>query len=148
MNLLSFIFSTKGGYHKTSGILLLVRLVFGLLLANHGFEKFMNFSAMSAQFPDPLGIGNELSMGMAVFGELVCSLAVVAGLFTRLAIIPIIFTMIIAFFVVHGGSIAEGELAFAYLVVYVLLFLAGPGKFSFDAFIESKLEAKENNGLR
>ena len=50
-----------------------------------------------------------------------------------------IFTMCVAFFMAHGGSIAQGELAFVYLVVFVLLFFAGPGRFSVDGWLAKKL---------
>jgi doxX subfamily len=47
--------------------------------------------------------------------------------------------MCVAFFVANGGSIAEGELAFVYLLVFVLLFFAGPGRFSVDGWLAKKL---------
>lgn len=101
--------------------------------------KLEGFEQMSAHFPDPLGVGSSLSLALAIFGELVCSLAVVFGVLSRLALLPMIFTMCVAFFVAHGGSIAEGELAFVYLVVFVLLFFAGPGRFSVDGWLAKKL---------
>ena len=56
------------------------------------------------------------------------------------AMIPMIFTMCIAFFVVHGSDpFAVKELAFIYLVVFILLYIAGPGKFSLDHFIAKAL---------
>ena len=101
-------------------------------------QKLQGFESLSATFPDPLGIGSQLSLSMAIFGELVCSTAVIFGFLTRLAIIPMAFTMTVAFFITHGGSLAEGELAFAYLVVFVLLFFAGPGKYSIDGLLAGK----------
>ena len=54
--------------------------------------------------------------------------------------IPMIFTMIVAFFVIHANDVfAVKELAFIYLGVFVLMYIAGPGKFSIDYFIGSKL---------
>jgi len=54
--------------------------------------------------------------------------------------IPMIFTMVVAFFVIHANDVfAVKELAFIYLVVFVLMYIAGPGKFSIDYFIGSKL---------
>lgn len=139
MNVLDFVFPQKEENTKVSALLLAARVIFGLLLASHGWQKLAGFSAMAPQFPDPLGMGSELSLGMAVFGELVCSVAFIFGFLTRLAVIPMIFTMIVAFVMVHGGSVAEGELAFLYLVVFVLLFLAGPGRYSADGFIAKKI---------
>ena len=75
-----------------------------------------------------------------VFGEMVCSMAFIFGFLYRLAMLPMIFTMCIAFFVVHGSDpFAVKELAFIYLVVFILLYIAGPGKFSLDHFIAKAL---------
>ena len=139
MNVLNFIFPTKEENTKTSALLLASRVIFGLLLASHGLQKLQGFNAMASQFPDPIGLGSEVSLALAIFGELACSLAFVFGFLTRLAVIPMIFTMLVAFVTVHHGSIAEGELAFVYLVVFVLAWIAGPGKYSIDGFIARKL---------
>ena len=47
--------------------------------------------------------------------------------------------MIVAFTTVHGGSVSNGELAFLYLVIFVLSWFAGAGKFSVDGIIRSKI---------
>ena len=136
----NFLFPTKPNTTKVSLFLLAVRIIFGILLMNHGIQKWSNFQEMSAVFPDPLGIGSPLSLGLAIFGELVCSMAFIIGFLYRLAMIPMIFTMIVAFFVIHANDVfAVKELAFIYLVVFVLMYIAGPGKFSIDYFIGSKL---------
>lgn len=71
---------------------------------SHGIAKWQNFDALSAAFPDPLGVGSGVSLALAIFGEVVCSVGFIAGLFYRLALIPMIFTMCVAFFAVHGGD--------------------------------------------
>ena len=115
-----------------SGFLLGMRLLFGILFLMHGFEKLTNYEALSAVFPDPLGIGKEVSLWLVIFAEFFCSLAFIAGLFFRLAIVPMIFAMGIAFFVTHESSLAQGELAFVYLAVFVMLATIGPGIYSLD----------------
>ena len=83
---------------------------------------------------------SQLSLVLAIFGEMVCSMAFIFGFLYRLTMIPMIFTMCIAFFVVHGSDpFAVKELAFIYLVVFILLYIAGPGKFSLDHFIAKAL---------
>jgi putative oxidoreductase len=42
---------------------LIARIVFGILLMNHGIQKWTNFQELSAVFPDPLGVGSPLSLG-------------------------------------------------------------------------------------
>ena len=107
---------------------------------SHGIVKWQNFNALSAAFPDPLGVGGGVSLALAIFGEVVCSAGFIAGLFYRLALIPMIFTMCVAFFAVHGGDpFAARELALAYLSVYVLMYAAGPGLYAADTLIARRL---------
>ena len=145
----SFLFPTKSNTTKVSLLLLAVRMIFGILLMNHGIQKWSNFQEMSAVFPDPLGIGSPLSLGLAIFGELVCSMAFIIGFLYRLAMIPMIFTMIVAFFVVHANDVfAVKELAFIYLVVFILMYIAGPGKFSIDHIIGNELSRRKSRAYK
>lgn len=143
MRILNLLLPSKEQSSKVATLLLVARVVFAVLLAIHGFQKFQGFDMMADKFPDPLGLGSQLSLTLAIFGELVCSIAVVFGLLTRLALIPMAFTMLVAFFITHGGSIAEGELAFVYLVIFILLIFAGPGKYSIDGLLANKLNVKD-----
>jgi putative oxidoreductase len=73
---------------------------------------------------------------LTIFAELVCSFALIFGILQRIVLIPMIITMCVAFFVVHGGdAFAVKELSFIYLVVFVGLYITGPGKYSFDSTI-------------
>ena len=135
-----FLFPMKSDGTAISLLLLALRLLFGGLLFSHGIQKWTNFESMSAAFPDPLGVGHSVSLGLAIFGVLFCSIGFILGALYRLAMIPMIFTMVVAFFVIHANDVfAVKELAFIYLVVFVLMYIAGPGKFSIDYFIGSKL---------
>ena len=79
------------------------------------------------------------------FGELVCSMAFIIGFLYRLAMIPMIFTMAIAFFVIHANDIfTVKELAFIYLVVFILMYIAGPGKYSIDHIIGNELQRRKS----
>ena len=128
-----FLFPAKPVGNAFSLFLLALRILFGVLLLSHGIQKWTNFSVMSESFPDPLGVGSTLSLGLAVFGEVY-----------RLAMIPMVFTMGMAFFVIHGNDpFAVKELAFIYLVVFVLMYITGPGKFSIDHVISSALYKKK-----
>lgn len=124
---------------KTSFLLLASRLVFGLTFASHGLDKLQHFTETAAHFPAPFGMSGEVAVSLSIFGELICGLAFTFGFLTRLALLPMIFTMIVAFTTVHGGSVSGGELAFLYLVIFVLSWFAGAGKFSVDGLISSKL---------
>ena len=138
-----FLFPVKPDGTFISVILLIVRVVFGVMLMNHGIDKWANYQELSAVFPDPLGIGSPLSLGLAIFGELACSMAFIIGFLYRLAMIPMIFTMCVAFFIVHADyPFAVKELAFVYLVVFVLMYIVGPGKFAVDRWISKSLFRK------
>lgn len=140
----NFLFPTKPNTTKTSLLLLVVRIIFGVLLMNHGIQKWSNFQELSAVFPDPLGLGSPISLGLAIFGELVCSMAFIIGFLYRLAMIPMIFTMIVAFFIVHANdAFAVKELAFIYLIVFIIMYIAGPGKFSIDHIIGNEMARRK-----
>lgn len=124
---------------KASLLLLASRIVFGLTFASHGLDKLQHFSDIAAHFPAPFGWSADVAVSLSIFGELVCGLAFVFGFLTRLVLLPMIFTMIVAFTTVHGGSVSNGELAFLYLVIFILSWFAGPGKYSIDGIISRKL---------
>lgn len=141
-----FLFPSQPRSTGASLFLLIMRIFFGLLLMNHGIQKWGNYHELSATFPDPLGFGSPLSLGLAIFGELVCSMAFIADLFYRLAMLPMIFTMAMAFLVIHGSDeFAVKELALIYLVVFVLMYISGPGKFSVDYLLGKELSKRRKN---
>ncbi len=115
--------------------LLTLRLAIGLgLFYGHGLGKLLNFRQRSGGFPDPLGVGSEATMVIAVIAEVLCALAVAAGIFTRLATIPPLLTMTVALLVVHmGDPFGDWELAALYFAGFLAVGLMGPGKLSLDS---------------
>ncbi|HPA18189.1 MAG TPA: DoxX family protein [Verrucomicrobiae bacterium] len=116
--------------------LLALRAWLGLtLLLNHGWDKLVHFQTKAGSFPDPLGIGSQFSLGLAVYAEVACAALLVLGLFTRFAALCLSIQMTVAFFLVHNAALSgqhTGELAFVYLAGFVALFLSGAGRLSFD----------------
>ena len=113
--------------------LLVLRVAFGCLMLVHGVQKLMGFSAMAETFPDPLGMGNQLSLICAIGTEVGCSILLILGIGTRIAAVNLAFTMCVALFMVHAGDPWKvKELAAVYLAVYVVIVMTGPGKFSLD----------------
>ncbi len=113
--------------------LLILRLVAGGAMLTHGYPKLQKLLAGNFQFGDPLGIGPEASLILAVFAEFLCSILVMIGLTTRLALIPLIITMAVAFFIVHAADpLKTKELSLVFLGIFVALFFTGPGRASFD----------------
>ena len=121
---------------------LLIRLLFGLSLAiNHGYPTFSGiFSGEgSGRYPDPLGLGAELSRVLMGTSEFVFALMVAIGLFTRIAVLPVIFGFSVAFFIFHSGDpFGEKEMAYLYLSAFLSIFILGPGKYSFDHLLFKK----------
>ncbi|MCP3894592.1 DoxX family protein [Bacteroides neonati] len=136
----NFLFPTKYNDTRGSSLLLVLRILFGLLLMHHGLQKVMNFQELSHSFPDPIGLGVDVSLSLAIFAELVCSIGFIVGFLYRLALIPMIFTMCVVVFVVFGHQpFSAKELPFIYLSVFIILYITGPGKYSIDHFIGDKL---------
>src|SRR5688572_1522503 len=119
---------------KTDIGLLILRLGFGgMMLFGHGMGKLLGFSEKLGQFPDPIGLGSNVSLVLAVFAEAVCSVFVMMGLATRLACIPLIITMAVAVLFIHAQDPwMKKELALAYLIPFLTLMLTGAGRFSID----------------
>ena len=138
-----FLFPQPTESKSFSLLLLALRLFFGLMLMLHGLEKVYNYTELCFVFPDPMNISSEISLLLVIFVELLCALGFIAGALYRLSIIPMIVTMAVAFFYIHGASIIQGELAFIYLVAFVLMYIAGPGQYSIDAKIYEYLHAKD-----
>ena len=113
--------------------LLILRIFAGGAMATHGWAKFQKVLGGNLEFGDPIGIGAEASLYLAIFAELVCAILVIIGLATRFAVVPLVITMIVAMFLVHAADPFNiKELAFLYLGIFVSLFFTGPGKLSVD----------------
>jgi putative oxidoreductase len=113
--------------------LLLLRLVFGILMMKHGYEKLVHFADIKAGFMNFIGLGSTVSLLLVVFAEFFCGLFIVIGLFTRLASVPLIICMSVALFKGHNSDIfGKGEMATLYICVFLALLLIGPGKASVD----------------
>ncbi len=122
--------------------LLLLRIWLGTgLFVNHGWEKIAHFSEMSGRFPDPLLVGKTVGLVFALLSDTLCSIFVAVGLSTRIASVVVIINMAVAFFIFWHAALnkIDGELCFIYLGGYLVILMAGPGRYSVDALInESK----------
>lgn len=116
--------------------MLLMRLVFGILLMNHGYGKLSHFNETAQHMPALFGMSGTITTALVVFAEFFCALFVVLGLFTRLASIPVIICMAYAMFKSHNGDVfGQGEMASLYLGAYLVFLIIGPGKVSVDGMI-------------
>jgi putative oxidoreductase len=117
------------------GLLLLRLGVGGIMLAVHGWgQKLSRFSDVAYYFPDPLHVGQKVSLGLTVFAEVGCSFLIVIGLATRLATLPLMFTMGMVVLVVKSGSpFSDNEIAILFFIAFLTLFFTGAGRYSLDA---------------
>lgn len=121
----------------TGSAILLLRIGLGLMMFVHGLPKLLSlFSGDPIQFANVWGMGPELTLGLAVFAEVVCSILILVGLGTRFATVPLIITMIVAVFVIHANDpFAKYEMGLHYLLGYLVLLITGGGRYSIDAVL-------------
>ncbi len=133
-NLTRFLYSPVESTSVSLGLLAL-RVGTGLFMFFfHGLGKVLNYAERAQTFKDPLGVGSEISLLLAIFAEVVCALVIVLGLGTRLAAIPLVITMLVAAGIVHiTDPWAKQEFALLYAIPFFGLLLTGAGKFSLDA---------------
>jgi len=125
--------STKYSAGAFNTAMLLLRLVVGFLMINHGYNKLVHFGDKHNSFMNFLGLGSTISLALAIFAEFFCSLFLILGLFTRLSAIPLIVTLCVALFKSHHGDVfGDGEKAAIYIGSYLVILILGPGKISVD----------------
>jgi putative oxidoreductase len=121
--------------------LLIVRLVFGLGIMLHGWQKIQSDGGpmgwMGPQSPVP-----GFLQGLSTVAEFSGGLGIVVGLLTPLAALGLTCNMLVALCMVHlpqhhlfvgGHGQPSFESAADYLAVALLLLLTGPGAWSLDA---------------
>lgn len=121
-------------------LILAIRIFFGVLFFVHGLDKMMNFSVLSETYPSVFGLGSYMTLMLTIFSEFCCSLFLIAGLLERIMVLPMIVAMGVAFFDVHDAMMPEGELALIYMIVFLILFFTGPGRYSVDYLIDMQFK--------
>src|SRR5215213_7814357 len=97
--------STKYSAGAFSTAMLLLRLVAGILMMNHGYDKLVHFDKTAEFMPHLFGMSSSITTALVIFAEFFCALFVVLGLFTRLACVPLIITMCYALFITLHGEV-------------------------------------------
>jgi putative oxidoreductase len=118
-------------------MLSILRIMTGLLLLQHGLNKFFGFPPTPNPRPFDLW---TLSPGLSGTLELIGGVLIVVGLFTRPVAFILAGEMAVAYFMAHaprgfyplqnGGN--GGELAILYCFVFLYLWVAGGGVWSLD----------------
>ncbi len=127
--------------------LFLLRIAVSLAMIFYGFHKLTHFTEMAKEDfwvkeVNFMGKGGTVSLALTVFAEFFCSLFVILGLCTRISLLPLLFCMgyIVAivdkYEIVSAGKHGyELNHAFFYFIIYFVLLLSGPGKWSIDRLI-------------
>ncbi len=104
------------------------------LMLTHGVPKFLKLIGEGEiEFGNPIGIGPVATLVLAVISEFFCQILIIIGFKTRWATILPIFTMLVAAFIVHAEDpFGRKEKALLFLVMFLAILIAGPGKFSID----------------
>jgi putative oxidoreductase len=140
------LFPKAPGPMLSSALLLIARVTFGLLFLNHGLSKWIAFENIAMDFPDPLDIGSTMSLVLVIFAEVICSIGVILGVLFRLSLIPMIIAMGVALFSIHANdTFAAKEPALIFFSIFCLMFIWGPGYFSFDTALRGMSLDKNNN---
>lgn len=125
--------------------LLIVRLVFGVAMAIHGWPKFQNLTTwMGPDAPVP-----AILIALAAIAEFLGGIAIALGALTSIASFGVMCTMIVAagFHISKGDPwISQGgaawELAGIYLALSILFLLVGAGRYSVDGLLTWKMRSK------
>jgi len=112
---------------------LILRVGVSLMMLTHGIPKMMKIFNGNWAFANPIGVGEPASLILTVFAEVICSVLLIIGFKTRLSTIPLLITMLVAAFIVHGADPwNKKEFALIYALIYLVIFLVGPGRYSVD----------------
>lgn len=148
---MKFLFSTTTpGWAQDLGLFVLRAGAGGMMLFGHGLSKIENWETLKTQFTDLFGFGMTFDLSLTIFSEVFCAAAVILGLATRFTVLPLIVSMAVAILVVHkddpmfmGGEGGSKEPAILYLLPYLMILLAGPGRISLDAQINGSASNKD-----
>jgi len=138
-------------FNSDLGLLALRAVVSFLVIRYHGWGKLAGwadekihlpnlFSLAGFQkefhtFPNYIGISSELSYVLVTWCETFGSMLILAGLLTRFHALGMFITLMVAWIFHHHLLLAgpgSGELPFSWAFIYMLLVLAGPGRYSID----------------
>lgn len=124
---------------KNLGLLFLRISIAGIMLFSHGIPKIQNFEQYAQGFPDPIGLGIQLSLIMAIFTEVVLALFIIFGFLTRFSAMGLAFTMLVIIFGVHlNDPWSKIEFAVLFLIPFLTLIMTGAGRYSIDHCLYSK----------
>lgn len=129
--------------------LFLLRLASCLAILSHGVPKLIGLEELRSDFPDPLGLGAELSALWVVFAEVGCAGLLLTGLLSRLSALILAGTMLGIALVHHfPDPWSAKELPLLYAAIFASLTLTGPGSVSLDRWLGSLFGRSAKNSVK
>ncbi len=133
-------FDSKKDTEHSMGLLIL-RIAMGGMMLTHGYPKLLKLFSAPDKFADPIGLGPEFSLFLAVLAEVLCAILLIVGAGTRFVAVPLLITMLVAAFIVHGDDpFKKQEFALLYASGYLTLLLTGGGKISVDGMFKNYVD--------
>ncbi|MBU6418390.1 MAG: DoxX family protein [Proteobacteria bacterium] len=143
--------TTRQGYFADE-VILLARLLLVVLFLKFGWSKLTDYSGTVGYMAQTGVPVPELSALVAIFMEVFVALAILLGIGTRpLAVLMAVYTLATGFLAHHywtmtGAAQYENEINFYKNVSivggFLLLYAAGPGKYTLDAKLGQALRGK------
>ncbi len=120
--------------------MLLLRVAVSLEIAIvHGFKKIGVGVSQAENIPNPLHLPDAFNNVFAIAANIVFPFFVLIGLFTRLATLPTLAVTLTGYFVVHwNDSLLEKDTPFIYSLIFLVILMLGPGKYSIDNALYKK----------
>lgn len=124
--------------------LLLLRVLTGVFLIHHGYEKLENIENFADAFVRPLNFPFPIASSyIAALSEIIGSWLLITGLLTRIGALAIAGTISIAIYhaiITAGFNIYLLELLALYFAASLAVLFCGPGLFSIDELVVRRLE--------
>tara|TARA_B100001057_G_scaffold201414_1_gene202175 strand:+ start:610 stop:1023 length:414 start_codon:yes stop_codon:yes gene_type:complete len=123
---------------------LIARISTGTLMFYlHGLGKITSgydrWERLGKTITDVIGVDSmAIPLGlMASISESILAIFILVGLYTRTSTFFLGFTMMVAFNKhLFSEGLKSGEMALLYLILCIIIFLLGPGKYSIDRLIK------------
>ena len=120
--------------------LLIHRVIISILfLFGYGLKKLKMLINGEDFFYNFLGFGSDITLLLALIGELIAPIFIIIGYKTRFfTALPLFMMFIVVFDVKSGEPFKSYESALLYLISLSIIIIAGPGKYSTDNYIKGK----------
>lgn len=121
--------------------MLLFRTLVSLeIMVVHGFKKLGIGVAEAEHIPNPVHLPEVVNSTFAISANLFFPFLVLIGFCTRLAALPTLAVTLTGYFILHwNDTLLEKDTPYMYSVVFLLILVLGPGKYSIDNTIFKKV---------